>query len=910
MTVATHDPEIELQVDGTYTEISDDVHFDGGVRHERGRSGEGDPSVDPSQADMGLKSPAGKYSPRNPLSPYYGKIGRNTPVRASTAGAGVVLYLPPDSATAGVTTPDNAALDITGDIDVRADLTPAAWAGSFTSGAWEVMGKYTTVGNQRSYLMLVDDDGEIEFRWSNDGTALLRRFSTAPVPHLGGHRGAIRATLDVNNGAAGHTVTFYTAPTMAGPWTVLGDPVVTAGTTSIFSGTAALEVGDISILGFGVQRRHFHSVEVRNGIDGTAVANPVFADQTIGASSFADDAGRTWTVVAAAEITDRRFRFTTEVPEWRPSWEVGSDDVSSTIQGAGILRRMSQGEKALESTLRRRIPTFSPLAYWPCEDADGATQAASAVVGGFPLFTSGGWDFAQNDDLAGSKPLPSVEAGSTMQGDVPAPVTPTDEWSVSMMYTVDATPASDAVFLSWYTSGTIRRWRIVMGPTGSRAQGYDDEGTLVLNQVIGTGTDIFDGWWRLHFWVTQDGSDVEWHLNWWNVDGDAGGFSDTLVGDVGRVTQVYTQFGASVTGLHVGHIGVFEVGNTAAYSLADHGFNAETAGARLVRLCEEEGIPFRAVGAVTDTTAMGPQQPDTALNLLRECEEADGGILHEDREELGLVYRNRTELYNQEPALTLTWSQINQPFEPVDDDSRIRNDVTRSRLAGSSARVVLEEGPLSVQPPPLGVGTYDESVPLNLHNDSQPLQIAAWAMHLGTWDEARYKRVRVLLHKWPELIEEAVEVREGDIIRITDTPDFLPPGPYDLLVEGYSEDFTGLTWEIIFVCAPGGPWTVGVTEDPIVGRADTDGSELAAAIDSDDTHLVVTVTEGPLWVTDLAELPFDVTLGGEEVTVTAITGELGDQFDRSEVNGWGTATSGQAWTTSGGTADDYSVQGG
>ncbi|MER5362317.1 hypothetical protein [Streptomyces sp. NPDC002785] len=50
--------------------------------------------------------------------------------------------------------------------------------------------------------------------------------------------------------------------------------------------------------------------------------------------------------------------------------------------------------------------------------------------------------------------------------------------------------------------------------------------------------------------------------------------------------------------------------------------------------------------------------------------------------------------------------------------------------------------------------------------------------------------------------------------------------------------------------------------------------------------------------------------GGEVMTVTDITGRLGDRFDRVAVGGWGTATIGQVWTTTGGSASDYSVQGG
>jgi hypothetical protein len=97
----------------------------------------------------------------------------------------------------------------------------------------------------------------------------------------------------------------------------------------------------------------------------------------------------------------------------------------------------------------------------------------------------------------------------------------------------------------------------------------------------------------------------------------------------------------------------------------------------------------------------------------------------------------------------------------------------------------------------------------------------------------------------------------------------------------------------------------------VLGRADTDGSRLAGTLTSADTHLLVEVTAGPPWVTDLAELPFDLRIGGEVVTVTdSLSGPIGDRFDRTVASGWGTATSGQAWTTTGGSSSDYSISGG
>lgn len=197
-------------------------------------------------------------------------------------------------------TPDNAALDITGDIDIRVDATLVNWnPGSIQT----LVGKYNPTGDQRSYSLHITTAGLLRLIWSTAGTSGSGvGTSSAVTPGAGaGQRLAVRVTLDVNNGAAGRTVTFYTAPTMDGPWTILDAPIVTAGTTSIHSGTAEMRVGTNAGATETVNGI-IHAVEVRNGISGTAVANPDFAAQDNGDTSFVDNAGRTWTVNGSAEI--------------------------------------------------------------------------------------------------------------------------------------------------------------------------------------------------------------------------------------------------------------------------------------------------------------------------------------------------------------------------------------------------------------------------------------------------------------------------------------------------------------------------------------------------------------------------------------------------------------------------------
>lgn len=210
------------------------------------------------------------------------------------------LYLPAVSGSYA-STPDAASLDLTSDLDLRADITMTDW----TPGSFQIIvAKYLSTGNQRSYYMGILTGGQIAIGWSTNGTTEIFRQSTiAPPKGLTG-RLAVRATLDIDNGAAGHTATFFTAPTMNGPWTQLGEPVVTAGVTTVFASTSVLQVGGIDNGTGALFNGTVHSVEVRNLINGTIVANPVFESRTDGTTSFADVTGKTWTVNGTAYIAN------------------------------------------------------------------------------------------------------------------------------------------------------------------------------------------------------------------------------------------------------------------------------------------------------------------------------------------------------------------------------------------------------------------------------------------------------------------------------------------------------------------------------------------------------------------------------------------------------------------------------
>lgn len=247
----------------------------------------------------------------------------------------------PGSAGNYVSTPDAASLDITGDIDIRARIAADDWTPAAEDS---IIAKYNATGNQRSYALQIDTTGVLMLRWSNDGTAALSASSTVPTGFTDGTTHWIRATLDVDNGAAGKTATFYTSEDGV-TWTQLGAAVTTGGTTSIFASTAVLEIGTNSSGTTAFFSGKFFEGEVRSGIGGTIVAAP---NATASTGTVTDTTPLTWTLQGTAYVSSHTtyglqaylqvfsFTGTSVTVTLQHSHDNGATDAFAAITGAAF----------------------------------------------------------------------------------------------------------------------------------------------------------------------------------------------------------------------------------------------------------------------------------------------------------------------------------------------------------------------------------------------------------------------------------------------------------------------------------------------------------------------------------------------------------------------------------------------
>lgn len=212
----------EMEISGTWTDITARVRGNNDtVTITRGAQNEQGDSLTPNNCTFKLNNADFYFSNRNPSSPNYGHLPQNTQVRFLLEDPEGMAFAPVngypysyafgDISVENASTADKAVLDITGDLDVRVDFDPDPYPGGGLTG-YVLIGKYKQTSDQRSWALMLRYDGTLRLYWSTAGTAatLLSATSTAAVDFAGGRK-YVRATLDVNNGAGGKTVTFYTA---------------------------------------------------------------------------------------------------------------------------------------------------------------------------------------------------------------------------------------------------------------------------------------------------------------------------------------------------------------------------------------------------------------------------------------------------------------------------------------------------------------------------------------------------------------------------------------------------------------------------------------------------------------------------------------------------------------------------
>ena len=592
-------------------------------------------------------------------------------------------------------------------------------------------------------------------------------------------------------------------------------------------------------------------------------------------------------------------RFRGRISSLAPNQSPDGKDAWVDVEAAGPLRQLGQGKSPLRDPLYRYVTlvgTSSVVGYWPLDDPDGSTQAASAV-GSRPLVpqVDPSLSVPRVPPEWGKGVLrPWLPVGAQIRGtgNMNADVTHSGGWAVDLQVrmpeqldeehrpvflNIDVQDEGDGTF------GTT--WQLQVQPDSPVTPGSWPTDIVVSASRVGmplrvggaTGDApvLLDGQpHTLRLQVLEaSGDNVTWFVI---VDGVtlASGTFDIQVATIPNLTRVGVSWTSSFTSTPALDL-PWDIGqmilwgpppSAATVHDAALGHPGEPAGERMDRLCDEENVSFVDSGDLDDTAPMGPQPSGlTLLEHLRQGEAADHGILYEKRDSFQLAYRTAVSLFNQSAALTLDYdqSQVAPPFRPVADDQATRNDITVTRQFGGTRRFVQAAGPLGVT----AFGRVDHQQELSLFADGVLANHAQWLVHLGTHDGDRYPTIKADLDATPGIVTAVNSADVGDRIAVTNPPDKFTPDAVTAMVQGYTEVPATHRRTVTFNASPEESWHV-----PEVAHAEyqfigSDSATMNGVADSVDTTISIKAGAGEDWV---HEVDFDIVVAGERMTVEAI----------------------------------------
>lgn len=872
-------PEVELFL-GQWRDVSTDVRQGTSIVETRGRK-DWATKLSPARCtltlDDGPEHGDGDYDPDNPLGQWSGILGRNTPMRYALR-YGLDVFSRPNQADWGISpdmgnwftfTAGTAAASISGNTGRHSITTTSAFVATKLDAVnqrnveayaeWTV-GALTVTGGSI-------EPGGLMLRGHNGGDYWLLRAKINTVNMI---------TLEIN---------LTGGSTVAGPVNVLTYPGAGANIGIRFQAEGDTLRGKLWRLDLG---------EPLAWTLETTIVNEGLGSGWVGMRSgvAAGNTNAKPVVVTVNHFRVRLPQFIGETATLETQSTVDHADMRTNLEAASIRRRLSAGEKTLDTALRRYIArNQAPVTvteFWPLDRDNAATDRAASAVGGVNArFVRG----------------PSTGHGA-------------------IEYGIDTTVLSVPKAAQLSTDG-----RLAFATTNTRYSTASGFGMMWLqkvgaNCVTFTTVDLddtnqlqikFDGavvtYMRnavtlFTMGLPGDGADTSWHMI--GVGTVASGGStryglaiddqlaeSTIAHTAARPTQgAFFADVADNSTLGVTHVTFiadylfnFPSGQFNYSSIRDvyMGRPDEHAGTRFARLCTEEAVPYAIIGDPAATPAMGPQRPLSLLTLTDECIDIDQGSAFDPRGSMALGMRTHRATTGKDPLVTLDYiGQVAPDFKKTTDDQGAKNDVTAKRPGGGSYQYQQTTGPRNVSDPGTNVdavGRYASTVSPepNVSADIQLPNQASWRVHMGTVDAPRYPTLTVNLAAEGMQADASatagiLDVGVDDCLAVTGAS---PRHVYDdirLVARGYvSTVDTAYQHKIVFNCEPYQALDVGIYGDTD-DRYGPGLCQLAGTITSGATSFTVNVITGEPWTTTASQFPMDIMINGERIRLSAISG--------------------------------------
>jgi hypothetical protein len=845
-----------------WVDITDDVRVNDRIVISQGRDNEAN-TVDAGTCNLVLDNRSGDYCRTNPLGAYYGTLGRNTPLRVRVRAVRDAF---------GRTTASGWGTADSGQAWTTAGGSATDYA---TSGGAATMLLGTVNVSRRATLTTVDmattPSLDVAATFSASAVAVGNPLRAGLVLCAGADPSTDHYRAQLNFELSG-VLSISMVKRVAGTDTTLDTDTL----VDTYSANTQVRVR-VNTLGSTVVAKAWLAANAEpDTFNVTSAGDTAFTTGAVGIRCIAATGNTNVSpVISTRDFGVIQDRFVGDVPEWAPRWDKSAVDQRVAIQAAGILRRLQQGAAPLKSSMFRYVSAASPSAYWALEDGEAATQGASGVQGQPPLRLTSGTSQGFGSGLAGAG-QPTLLSLAGHNGVLSANISGVSSSRWTLEFAFNCPVSSSAQIrrpISWFTTGTYSRWDIEIDTAGdANLYATSSAGRTLVGTWGGVDGSAFLDLMAVE--ADQNGATLDitlWLGSGFDMDNAA---PTATLGAIYRV--MLNPYGDNLDDAPtIAHVAIYsDVSVDADTIIALEGFSGDGTYERMTRLASEESIPLEAV--LGTAQFMGEQGTKTLVEMFREAEAAEQGLIFESG--AGLAFRRLPELYNRPEGLTLETSSghLSEAPEPTDDDQRLRNDVKVTRASGSSARYE-SENPAYL---PSVVGRYDEELTLNLAFDTVLQQFAEWRVWLGTQDDLRWPRITFDMASRPALIEPWLRRRIGDRCTVSDPPAGVPPTALELVIEGYTETIGEAEWNVTLNCSPMRPYEiatiegVGGYEEPAF-ILDHASSTLNTTIDSDDTSLSIATTGGTFWST--VDEPYDIEIGGEQMTVTTATGASSPQ---------------------------------
>jgi hypothetical protein len=889
-------PYVELYLSGDWRTVTQHVMQASDISITRGVPDEGD-DPPPASCTFTLNDSDdkgnGAYNPNNPMGQWYGQLTRNVPVRLG-------LRVGEDAFTRSVgsgwgTSPVNGAWSaFTAGGTVATDVASNTGRHSITS----------TNASALTYLSTVSiRDVEVQTKVTLNDANLTGDAASAGIVLRGQSTSAFMSVALIIN--PDETVSLW----------LLSDPSTFA-TGAINLSPVYTYTGQSWMIKAQVEGRTLRGKAWPAGSpepldwQGRAVIAAPFGAGWVGVRSTVavSNTDTKPLVFSYDDFAIRLPRFEGETTRLTPDADSTMKLRTTAVRASDITQRLGQGKSPVISPMRYSIvagaAASNAIAYWPMEEKAYATQIEAAVGDNPMRVLRGGINakFGTDDTFPGSLPLPSLGT-CEFRAVVPAH-TDVGEYTLRYVLRIPGGQDDTAIFaVELMTTGSASKWHIQLEQDGSLSiRAFGGLGGLLLDDTANPV--ITDKAMLFTFNVWQNGANISYISHWNDLEDYPTQWSMASGSVTGQTLGTATRVGViggvpdlgfpGPSGVAIGHMVLSKVFSADPTYYSFPGYDGEKLFDRMQRIAVTENgqkpiSELYALASADDT--MGPQRPDTLLNLVQECARTNHGILSTPKGDRTFALRRLDSLYDQTPLVTLNHSTgVFQPgFRPATDDFNPRNDVTVNRRDGGSAQAVREDGPNNALDPGTAdgaVGQYATTYEVNCETDDQAAYSAGWLLNVGTVAAPRFPDIPIELSGNALRNDAAaqgalLDLGPGDVMALSNLQKW---GLYETskqMVLGYTERFNTVFRHLItYNAVPYDPYRTGVLDDGAL-RLDLD-STLASGVTTTATSWSIATVDpfGTLWATTAtlpAEFPFDWMVEGERVTVTAITGASSPQ---------------------------------